>query len=200
MTEFLKEHTFDLTRNVLESKQGHKGVVLWFYGLSGSGKSTLANAVMNRLASREQIFCKSLDGDKMRGGLCSDLSFSDEDRFENIRRSAHVAKLFADFGVICAASFITPSKKMRDLARSILGEDFVACYVKASLETCQKRDPKNFYKKANCGQIKNFTGIEASFDFSEEEADLVLDTEEDSLEVLAEKVVSYLEKKGILQV
>ena len=200
MTAFLKEHTFDLTRNMLESKRGHKGVVLWFYGLSGSGKSTLANAVINRLASRNQIFCKSLDGDKMRGGLCSDLNFSDEERVENIRRSAHVAKLFADFGVICAASFITPSKKMRDLARSILGEDFVGCYVKASFETCQKRDPKNFYKKADCGQIRNFTGLESSFDFLEEEAELVLDTEEEGLEALIEKVVSYLEKQGILQV
>lgn len=200
MTEFLKEHTFDITRNTLESKRGHKGVVLWFYGLSGSGKSTLANAVINRLATKNKIFCKSLDGDSMRGGLSSDLNFSDEDRVENIRRSAHVAKSFADFGVICLASFITPKKQMRDLAQTILGKDYVGCYVKASLATCQKRDPKGFYKKAERRQIKNFTGLESSFDFSDEEADLVLDTEEESLDALVDKVVHYLENQGTLRV
>lgn len=198
MSENLREHSFDLTRNVLESKRGHKGLVLWFYGLSGAGKSTVANAVMSYLASEKGVLCKSLDGDHVRGGLCADLSFSDEDRAENIRRCAHMAKSFADFGVLCIASFITPQKTMRELAKSIIQDDFVACYVKASLEACQERDPKGFYEKARSGKIKNYTGFASSFDFSEEEADLVLDTEQESLEALVEKVASYLEHRGIL--
>lgn len=103
-------------------------------------------------------------------------------------------------GLFRLASFITPKKQMRDLAQTILGKDYVGCYVKASLATCQKRDPKGFYKKAERRQIKNFTGLESSFDFSDEEADLVLDTEEESLDALVDKVVHYLENQGTLRV
>ncbi len=159
---------------------GHKGLVLWMTGLSGSGKSTLAVDLEKRLYS-DKILSYRLDGDNIRHGLNSDLGFSEEDRYENIRRIAEVAKLFSDAGLVTIVSFITPLKKMRNLAQEIIGNNFREIFVKCSISECIKRDPKGLYQKALTGEIKDFTGIDAPF----EEPDnpfLRIDTETRTLE------------------
>ncbi len=138
--------------------------VIWLTGLSGSGKSTIARALEKEL-HHKGFFTKLLDGDNVRTGICKDLSFSAEDRRENIRRISEVAKLFVEGGVICLCSFVSPTTAIRDIAKSIIGEeDFLEVYVNASLETCEKRDVKGLYQKARAGKIKNFTGIDAPFE------------------------------------
>ena len=199
MTENVQEHSFSLSRDMIESKNGHKGCVLWLYGLSGSGKSTLADAFMASLA-KKGVLCKSLDGDNLRLGMCSDLGFSEKEREENIRRAAHSAKLFSDFGTICVASFITPKKKMRQIAKDILGKDFLSIYIKAPLSVCQERDPKGFYKKALDGKIKNYTGLGQSFEATESEADLILDTSKEPIDKLVQSMFSLIQSKKILSI
>ena len=154
-------HTHKVRREERESLLKQKGAVLWFTGLSGSGKSTIANEVAYKLHSIRKL-TYILDGDNVRHGLNKDLGFSPEDREENIRRISEVANLFADAGLISMTAFISPYAKGRNFCREIAGEGrFIEIYVKASLETCEKRDPKNMYKKARAGIIKEFTGISA---------------------------------------
>lgn len=163
-----------------EARLGQRALVVWLYGLSGSGKSTLAIALERRLAG-EGFFTQILDGDNLRSGLNRNLGFSDEDRTENIRRVAEVAKLFLNAGVVTITSFITPRAELRALAREIVGDaDFLEVYVKASFETCAGRDPKGLYAKAHSGAVPQFTGRDSAF---EEPAapDLVLDTESRSI-------------------
>ena len=160
-----------------KSPSAKNGKVIWFYGLSGSGKSTIADRLAEILISSRKLAVYRLDGDVLRTGLNSDLGFSERDRVENIRRAAEVAKILADEGFVVIASLITPQRTMRDLARDIIGaEKFVGIYVKASLETCENRDPKGLYKKMRKGEIKSFTGVDSPF---EEPADnaLVIETE-----------------------
>ncbi len=170
---------------------GQKGTVLWFTGLSGAGKSTIAVELERELVNRGR-FAYRLDGDNIRSGLNSDLGFSIPDRKENIRRIAEVAKLFCDSGTIVLVSFITPLRRMRAQARSIIGEaGFIEIYVKASLETCIERDTKGLYAKAIKGEVKNFTGISSPY----EEPDcptLVLDTEKNSVEDCVQSILDYL--------
>ncbi len=173
--------TFDrmLPREAKESLLGQRGLVVWLYGLSGSGKSTLAHLLERRL-HEEEIFTKLLDGDNVRTGLNRNLGFSDEDRKENIRRVAEVAKLFSDAGVVTIASFITPNNELRAIAREIIGgDDLLEVYVKASFETCAARDVKGLYAKARAGEVKQFTGRDSAFE-EPDRADLVLDTEAES--------------------
>ncbi len=141
----------------------HKNKVLWFTGLSGSGKSTLATDVEKEL-HKKGLPTYVLDGDNIRHGLNKNLSFSPEDREENIRRVGEVAKLFYDAGVTIIVSFISPYRKERDFARKIIGEDFVEIFVKCEISECEKRDPKGLYKKAREGLIKDFTGINAPYE------------------------------------
>lgn len=153
-----------------------KGLVIWFTGISGSGKSTIAIELEKELAQIGKLVYR-LDGDNIRYGLSSDLGFSEKDRNENIRRISEVAKLFKDAGIITLVSFISPFKLMRRLAKEKIGKDaFIEVYVKASIETCIKRDSKGMYKKAISGQIKNFTGISAKYE-SPDNPDIVIDTE-----------------------
>ena len=165
-----------LGREAKEALLKQRGLVVWLYGLSGSGKSTLANALERRLHG-EGVFTQLLDGDNIRTGLNSNLGFSDDDRQENIRRIAEVAKLFADAGVVTIASFICPRNELRAMARGIVGQaDFLEVYVECSFETCERRDVKGLYAKAKAGGVKQFTGRDSAFE-PPEAADLILNTE-----------------------
>lgn len=176
-----------LGRSDKERLLRQRGVVVWMYGLSGSGKSTIANAYERKLHA-EGLLTQILDGDNIRSGLNSNLGFSDEDRLENIRRISEVAKLFLNLGVITLASFITPKRELRALARQTVGMDnFVEVYVKASFEACAERDPKGLYAKVARGEVKQFTGRESSFE-EPEAADLTLDTESLELNACVEKL------------
>ena len=176
---------------------GHRGVVVWFTGLSACGKSSVANEVDRRLHELgKRTFV--LDGDNDRLGLNKNLGFSAEDRAENIRRVGEVAKLFVESGVVTLTAFISPYREDRDAARALLGEgQFVEVFVKASLETCEARDPKGLYAKARAGEIKGFTGIDDPY---EEPADpeLVLDADDKGVEELAAEVIACLDKAGCL--
>lgn len=153
-----------LSRSAKEEALKQKAKVIWLTGLSGSGKSTIAKAIEKDL-HQMGYFTKLLDGDNIRTGLCKDLTFSESDRKENIRRIAEVAKLFVEGGVICICSFVSPTESIRNMARDIIGEeDFKLVFVNASLETCEERDVKGLYKKARAGEIKKFTGIDSPFE------------------------------------
>ena len=168
-----------LDREAKEALMNQRGLVVWLYGLSGSGKSTLATALERRL-HEEGVFTQVLDGDNIRTGLNNNLGFSDEDRSENIRRIAEVAKLFASAGVVTITSFICPRNELRALAREIIGQaDFLEVYVDCSFETCEQRDVKGLYAKAKAGQVQNFTGRDSSFEAPEPRgaADLILNTD-----------------------
>ena len=183
-----------LGREAKETLLNQRGLVVWLYGLSGSGKSTLATALERRL-HEEGMFTQVLDGDNIRTGLNNNLGFSDEDRSENIRRIAEVAKLFAMAGVVTITSFICPRNELRTLAREIVGQaNFLEVYVECSFETCEQRDVKGLYAKAKAGQVQNFTGRDSSFEAPEprDASDLILNTdnqaEGESLEQLYQAV------------
>ncbi|MCH1485799.1 MAG: adenylyl-sulfate kinase [Flavobacteriaceae bacterium] len=163
MSTNLTKHNFTVTRERREKVNGQKGMVLWFTGLSGSGKSTIANALddeLNKLGKKTYI----LDGDNIRMGLNKDLTFSPQDRKENIRRISEVAKLFADSGTIVLTAFISPYIADRQDARDLIGDDFNEVFIDTDVEECIKRDPKGLYKKALSGEIKGFTGIDAPYE------------------------------------
>lgn len=187
MTVFLSSESSLVSREERESLGNHKGRVLWFTGLSGAGKSTLARNFDRALFERG-IRSFILDGDNIRAGLNQGLGFSDEDRRENIRRVAEVAKLMAGAGMVVIVALITPKQEYRDQARKIIGEkDFSEIFVDCDLKTCQDRDPKGFYKKAARDEIKNYTGLASEYE-SPLSPDLAINTsttnEEDSLKML----------------
>ena len=170
-----------LDRGAKERLLGQRGMVIWLYGLSGSGKSTLAVALERRLHS-EKLLTQILDGDNIRTGLNRNLGFSDEDREENIRRIAEVAKLFAQAGMITINSFITPKQRYRELARDIIGNnDLFEVYVRCSFATCERRDVKGLYAKARAGKVAKFTGRDSEFE-EPDRPDLVVDTDEMDLD------------------
>ena len=153
-----------LPREAHEKLLGQRGRVVWFTGLSGSGKSTLALALERALYERGHL-CRLLDGDNVRSGICQGLGFSEEDRRENIRRIAEVARLFKDTGLVTLCSFVSPLRDMRAMARDIVGaDDFLEVYVSTPLEICEARDVKGLYAKARRGEIKDFTGVSAPFE------------------------------------
>ncbi len=191
-------HEHKVSRAEREKIKGHKGAVLWFTGLSACGKSTIANEV-DYLLNQRGIHTIVLDGDNIRMGLNKNLGFSAEDRAENIRRIGEVAKLFATSGTIVGTAFISPYKADRDKVRAILAPgEYVEIYVNASLETCEKRDPKGLYKKARAGELKNFTGIDDPYE-APEKPELVLDSDNKGIAELAQEVVAYLEQNGYLK-
>lgn len=186
-------HVFDrmLPRADREAALGQRSHVFWLFGLSGSGKSTLALALERELFQRG-LFAQVLDGDNIRSGLNRDLGFSDEDRLENIRRIAEVAKLFKDASVITITSFICPKEELRAMAKEIVGaDDFSDVYVKASYERCQERDPKGLYKKVQAGQVKQFTGKDSGFEEPAAPA-LVIDTENETIEQSLQRLLDYV--------
>ncbi|SDX12510.1 adenylyl-sulfate kinase [Paenibacillus sp. CF384] len=190
-------HHSNISRDDRQSRNRHRSCTLWLTGLSGSGKSTLAFALEKELYARG-IASYVLDGDNIRHGLNRDLSFSDEDRQENIRRIGELSKLFVDAGLVVLAAFISPNEKDRNMVRELLGPgDYNEIYVKCSLEECEKRDPKGLYRKARSGQIPNFTGISAQYDIPSA-PELIIDTEQLTIEQSITAIIQYLDERNYL--
>ena len=186
-----------ISRQKRESANGHKAFVLWITGLSGAGKSTLACALEEELFNRG---CKTLllDGDNLRRGLCQDLGFTREDRQENLRRAAETSRLMVDAGLIVIAAFITPLEEDRQLIRNIIGEeDYIQIYCQCSLATCEARDVKGLYKRARNGEIPGFTGIDSPYEIPAN-SQLVLDTENHSIDNCKHQVLDYLIKHELI--
>ncbi|WP_461453545.1 adenylyl-sulfate kinase [Mucilaginibacter sp.] len=157
------EHQYKITRAEREHINGHKAVCVWFTGLSGSGKSTLASYLEEELHKKGHK-TYVLDGDNIRKGLSKDLTFTEKDRDENLRRIAEVAKLMCDAGIIVIAAFVSPFIHERDMLRNIIGDLYHEVYVDTPLEICEQRDIKGLYKKARRGEIANFTGIGSPYE------------------------------------
>lgn len=180
-----------VSRAEREERNGHKACVIWLTGLSGSGKSTLAERLERQLFS-DQIQTVVLDGDNIRTGINNNLGFSDEDREENIRRIAEVAKLFVEAGQVVVSSFISPTVAIRQMAREIIGpDDFIEVYVDAPLEVCEARDVKGLYQKARAGEILDFTGIHSAYE-APPSPDLHIDTSQQSLEESAGQLYTFV--------
>jgi adenylyl-sulfate kinase len=174
-----------------EQRTGHRGRVVWFTGLSGAGKSTIALELERRLFAAGR-FVYLLDGDNLRRGLCSDLGFSETDRSENIRRAAEVARVLADAGLICLAAFISPLHSDRENARKRFSAgQFIEVFVDAPIDVCRQRDPKGLYRRADRGEIPNFTGVGAPYEIPRN-AELVLRTGETSVSECVNQVYEYL--------
>ena len=191
------QHDANITREKRNQLNGHKSVVIWLTGLSGSGKSTLAHSVEEEL---HNLNCRTyvLDGDNIRQGLSSNLSFSDEDRKENIRRIGETVKLMMEAGIIVLTAFISPFEKDRNLVRKSLFEaDFVEIFCSASLEVCESRDVKGFYKRARKGEIKGYTGIDSPYE-TPTNPELIVNTASESLEESVAKVIDFLKSKAII--
>lgn len=179
-----------LTRAARARQNGHRAAVFWLTGLSGSGKSTIAHAVEKKLFDMgKHAFV--FDGDNVRHGLCSDLSFSPEHRSENIRRIAETCKLFAESGTICLCAFISPMAADRQRVHAIVGEDFHEIHVSCPVEVCEERDVKGFYKLAREGKIKNYTGVSAPYEAPETPA-LRLSTAAEPLEQSVARTLEYI--------
>lgn len=214
MSSNITWHDTTVTRRQRELLHGHRGCVLWFTGLSASGKSTVANLVDKMLYTR-RVCSYLLDGDNVRYGLNASpetleerhgteyarrfgLGFSAEDREENIRRIGSVAKLFCDAGVVALTAFISPYRRDRDSVRATLDQgDFIEIFVDTPIEICEQRDPKGLYKKSRAGQIKGFTGIEAPYE-QPVKPELHLDGQNNAADTLADDVIAYLEKVGVI--
>ncbi len=185
---------------------GQRGATVWFTGLSGSGKSTVAVEVERQLIERGRHAYR-LDGDNVRTGLCGNLGFGPEDRDENIRRIGEVAKLFADSGMICLCSFVSPYRAARDRVRAlhdaVCGDDnqetlaFFEVHVDVSVDVAAQRDPKGLYAKARAGEIKNFTGVSAPFE-APQHPDLHLPTGRLTVPEAAAQVIAMLNERGLL--
>ena len=191
-------HHATVTRERRNQFNKHKSVVLWFTGLSGSGKSTMSHALEERLFNNG---CRTfvLDGDNVRHGLNSTLDFSNKDRKENIRRIGEVSKLMMEAGFIIMTAFISPFREDRIAVRNLIPNgDFIEIYCKASLETCEARDVKGLYKRARAGEIKNYTGISSPYEVPEN-ADLIIDTEQETIEDSVSIIISFLKKKTIIK-
>ncbi len=190
-------HATTITKEDRHRMNGHKSAILWYTGLSGAGKSTLANKVEEKLFERG-IHTYVLDGDNVRMGLNKGLTFSADDRKENIRRIGEVSKLFVDAGAFVSTAFISPYRSDRDMVRTIVKEgEFIEVYVNASLDICEGRDPKGLYKKARAGEIKHFTGIDDPYE-APEKPELDIHTGEKTLDECAAEVMAYLEDNGYI--
>jgi adenylylsulfate kinase len=187
-------HESTVNKKDRQQLHGHKSLLIWFTGLSGSGKSTIANALQLELFKRG-ISVYLLDGDNLRHGINKNLTFSEEDRKENIRRTAEIGKLFVDAGIIVLAALISPYEADRENARSIVkNNEFIEVYVRCPIEECESRDPKGLYKRARQGEIKHFTGIDHPYE-EPKNPEIIIDTNLFSIEESVELITSYLSEK-----
>lgn len=190
-------HDSSITKEDRRKQNNHSSFVLWFTGLSGSGKSTIANALAKVLYKRN-IRNYVLDGDNIRNGLNRDLSFSDEDRTENIRRISEVSKLFVENGTVVLTAFISPFIQDREKAKEIVSEEeFIEIFVSCPIEECEKRDPKGLYSKARKGEIPDFTGIDSPYEAPVSPA-LTIQTNELSVNECADVILAYLQEQKLI--
>jgi bifunctional enzyme CysN/CysC len=189
--------SFEVTKAARARLNAQKPALLWFTGLSGAGKSTIADQLEKKLhALGKHTFV--LDGDNVRHGLNRDLGFTEADRVENIRRVAEVAKLFVEAGLITLVSFISPFRAEREMARELVAPgEFVEIFVNTPLEACERRDPKGLYKKARRGELQNFTGLDSPYE-PPTNAELVLDALNESAEDLADRIIDFMQQRGML--
>jgi adenylylsulfate kinase len=191
-----KENIFTIFNDILQREDkekllNQKSKVVWMTGLSGSGKTTIAKGVERHLHS-QGILNQLLDGDNIRVGISNNLTFSSEDRGENIRRISEVSKLFLNCGVVTLNCFVSPTIEIRNIAKEIIGADnFIEVYINASVDTCEKRDVKGLYQKARKGEIKDFTGISAPFE-APENPEIEINTSKLSIEESVKKVLDYI--------
>ncbi|WP_347550637.1 adenylyl-sulfate kinase [Pseudalkalibacillus hwajinpoensis] len=197
MESNLHWHSSFVSKTERQVLKGHKSFVIWFTGLSGSGKSTIANNLERRLYQKG-ITTYLLDGDNVRHGLNQDLGFNEQDRKENIRRIGEVAKLFVDSGTIVLSAFISPYRLDRDSVRKLLEDnEFIEVFVNCPIEECERRDPKDLYKKVREGEIKEFTGISAPYE-APVNPELVIKTDKDTIEECVDKITNYLLDNGYI--
>ena len=190
-------HDHHVAKEERSNIKNQKPCILWFTGLSGSGKSTVANAVENKLLELGK-HTYLLDGDNIRMGLNKGLSFSDDDRIENIRRIGEVSKLFVDAGTIVLTAFISPFQKERVAVRSLVKEsEFIEVFIDTPLEVCESRDPKGLYEKARQREIPNFTGISSPYE-APTKAEIHIINDNISIEDVTQEIIHYLEEKGYL--
>jgi len=187
--------TFDqiLSRDQKEALLEQKGIAVWLTGFSGSGKTTIAANVEKKLYEKG-FLTQVLDGDNIRSGINNNLGFSEDDREENIRRIAEVVKLFVNCGIITLASFVSPTIKIREKAKKIIGDDFNEVYIATSIEECENRDVKGLYEKARKGEIKNFTGIDSPYE-RPLHPDLIIETENKTVEESSQVLFDYIVNK-----
>ena len=192
----LRWQVLDINKDARARQKLQKPFCLWLTGLSGAGKSTIANLLEKQLfASGRHTYI--LDGDNMRHGLNRDLGFSEADRVENIRRAMEVARLFVDAGLVVIVAFISPYRAERDRARSRFEPDeFVEIYIDASLEECERRDPKGLYAKARSGELINFTGIDSDYE-PPVAPEIDLDTVAKSPDECVDVILLYLDSKAL---
>jgi adenylylsulfate kinase len=184
-----------ISKEKKEKLLNQKGKVVWLTGLSGSGKTTIALQLEKELY-KLGFLVQILDGDNIRAGINNNLSFSEGDRTENVRRIAEVSKLFLNCGIITINCFVSPTTKMRQIAKKIIGkENYYEIFINADLETCEKRDVKGLYKKARNGEIKNFTGIDSQYE-KPNNPSLEINTSqlsiEESIEIILKNVLPQL--------
>ena len=178
-------------REIKEALLKQRGIALWFTGLPSSGKTTLALSVAEGLTDRG-YFCQVLDGNMLRDGINSDLGFGMEDRFENIRRAAEICKILINNGIITLCSFISPTTKIRDKAKEIIGQnDFIEIYISTPLEVCEARDSHGLYKKARKGEIRDLTGISSLYEKPENPA-LTIDTSQGNISTDSQRIIDFI--------
>lgn len=194
MQENIVSHNFSIGRTERKAIKSHNSFLLWFTGLSGSGKSTVANAVEKALVDKG-IHTYTLDGDNVRKGLNNNLTFSPEDRTENIRRIAEVANLMIDAGLVVLAAFVSPYEKDRDGIKEIVHpENYIEIFVNTPIEECERRDVKGLYAKARAGEIKNFTGINAPYE-APVNPDVEIDTTKLTVDEAVAVIIKHIENK-----
>ncbi len=194
MTNLNKKQEYTITRSDREKMNQHRSFLIWFTGLSGSGKSTIANLLEKKL-HEQKIHTYSLDGDNLRRGLTKELTFSEADRNENLRRTAEVAKLFIDAGTVVIAAFISPYIDMREQIKGIVGkENYMEVFINTPLDVCEQRDVKGLYKKARCGELKNFTGISSPYE-TPINPFIEIDTVNESPEQAVQKILFMIKNK-----